>query len=158
MLSAKSAKIKPRKIKAARYSKVLQFLFVQYCSLLCHFFKKIDRNGSKLSIPHLPWHAKTKRFVSVYKSFVSPQTIADIQDVLVKPLNTLKSIREAQGSALLTRKHQEVLYWNAPTCVSTILEPDSTYLWKPAIYNIIWLDLSFLWWKESLRITGTGFV
>ena len=64
---------------------------------------------AKLSIHHLPWHAKTKRFVSVYKSFVSPQTIADIQDVLVKPLNTLKSIREAQGSALLTRKHQKVL-------------------------------------------------
>ena len=55
------------------------------------------------TVYHQPWNAETKGFLSIYESFVSPQTIANIQNVLIESLYTLKSIRKGQRSALLTK-------------------------------------------------------
>ena len=55
------------------------------------------------TVYHQPWNAETKGFLSIYESFVSPQTIANIQNVLIESLYTLKSIRKCQWSALLTK-------------------------------------------------------
>ena len=41
---------------------------------------------------HQPWNAETKGFLPIYESFVSPQTIANIQNVLIESLYTLESI------------------------------------------------------------------
>ena len=55
------------------------------------------------TVYHQPWNTETKGFLSIYESFVSPQTIANIQNVLIESLYTLKSIRKGQRSALLTK-------------------------------------------------------
>ena len=57
---------------------------------------------------HQPWNAKTKGFLPIYESFVSPQTIANIQNVLIESLYTLKSIGKCKRSALLTKNKPEI--------------------------------------------------
>ena len=59
------------------------------------------------TVYHQPWNAETKGFLSIYESFVSPQTIANIQNVLIESLYTLKSIGKCQRSALLTKNKPE---------------------------------------------------
>ena len=59
------------------------------------------------TVYHQPWNAETKGFLSIYESFVSPQTIANIQNVLIESLYTLESIGKCQRSALLTKNKPE---------------------------------------------------
>ena len=59
------------------------------------------------TVYHQPWNAETKGFLPIYESFVSPQTIANIQNVLIESLYTLKPIGKCQRSALLTKNEPE---------------------------------------------------
>ena len=59
------------------------------------------------TVHHQPWNTETKGFLPIYEGFVSPQTIANIQNVLIESLYTLKSIGKCQRSALLTKNKTE---------------------------------------------------